>query len=64
MELIRECGASKGLLAYLLYAARIGMRMPPRQMLRSGWSFLKANLAALLPRKASAAVPRSQDTNG
>jgi radical SAM superfamily enzyme YgiQ (UPF0313 family) len=64
MELIRECAASKGLYQYLRYALRVAARMPPKALLRAGWSFLKANLPAAKPRKPAPAAPRKPTTHG
>jgi anaerobic magnesium-protoporphyrin IX monomethyl ester cyclase len=64
MEVIRECAASKGLYQYLRYALRVARRLPPRQMLKSGVSFLKANLAGLFSGKHASQAKQDLNIHG
>ena len=63
MEIIRECAASKGLYQYLRYALRVAARMPPKAIVRAGWSFLKANLPGARSHKAAPATPQEPTTH-
>jgi anaerobic magnesium-protoporphyrin IX monomethyl ester cyclase len=47
MEVIRECGRSKGFIQYIQYLFRNARRMRPKLLIKSGFYFLRANLVSL-----------------